>query len=121
MKRLAIAAALALGHLGLACTRLGERIVHRATGTKLERKPPARVEEPPPRTRGWRMPTAEEIDRARGFMVRDEYQAASAICRGPHKGCTLAGRGPCDDCFRIAWHDQRSSAEILQAMERGDG
>ena len=121
MKRLAIAVALALGHLGVACTRLGERIVRRAAGAPIERKPPARVDEPA--RPAWRMPDVGELDYVRACVRSDPNPKANHvyICRGPGKGCTRRTTDECPDCYRVPWHDPRSSAEILQSMERGDG
>ncbi len=70
--------------------------------------------------RKWRIPTPEEVDYARGCMQVDERQRFVAICRGPLKGCTRGSADPCVDCFKIAWHDKRPSAELLASMERGD-
>lgn len=86
-----------------------------------KRKPPARVEAlPAPR---WRMPTSDEVDYARACVRADERPAMNCtfICRGPAKGCQRDSIAECPDCFRVWWHDRRPSAEIIQAMERGDG
>lgn len=69
----------------------------------------------------WRLPTPQEIDHARGECAAHSLPSLK-ICRGPGKGC---GRGwneqqHCQDCYRVAWHDRRPSAEIIAAMERGD-
>lgn len=69
----------------------------------------------------WRLPTAEEIDLARGECAA--YQLPHVkICRGPGKGCTADQReqASCRDCYVVPWHDNRPSAEIRAAMERGD-
>lgn len=80
---------------------------------------PAPVPRPP--MRAYRLPAPADVDRMRGIVAMDDspYVNAVHICRGPGKGCSRM-HAPCDDCFRVFWHDQRPSAEILAAMERGD-
>lgn len=70
----------------------------------------------------WRMPTPQELDYARACTTSHPSPHANAtfICRGPLKGCVRDTQDNCPDCYRVFWHDRRSSDEILQAMERGD-
>lgn len=95
-----------------------------------ERKPPRRAAAadkdatPPAETpiapEGWRLPSPGEVDRARGGIAAYALPHLK-ICRGPHKGCDVQIDQPdCANCFVVHWHDRRSSAEILDAMVRGD-
>jgi hypothetical protein len=69
----------------------------------------------------WRLPTPEEIDRARGECAGHGLPHLK-ICRGPGKGCTRGWNEQlvCPDCYLVHWHDKRPSAEIRAALERGD-
>lgn len=63
--------------------------------------------------------TVLDIDLARGLATRDRASGIR-ICRGAGKGCT-GWRPKCKDCYQVEHDDPRSSAEILQALERGNG
>ena len=68
----------------------------------------------------WRRPSEVQLDAARGNCSMWNSPHVK-ICRGPAKGCPLdRDQASCPDCFLVAWYDRRSSAELLQAMERGD-
>lgn len=84
-----------------------------------ERKPPAHAPSPTPAAAPPEIPPANAayLDRARGMMEINGWRAV-AVCRGSRKGCT--GARECPFCAWVYWHDKRPSAEILQAIERGD-
>jgi hypothetical protein len=101
--------------------------------TDAQRKPPQRATPEPIAVPGpieaptaikpqaWRLPTPQEIDRARGECAAHGLPQLR-ICRGPGKACARVWneQGHCPDCYIVAWHDRRPSAEIIAAMERGD-
>jgi hypothetical protein len=69
----------------------------------------------------WQRISVEQLDHWRGVACVENWPNIK-LCRGPGKGChDWQERQACDDCYRIGWYDKRPSAEILAAMERGDG
>lgn len=123
--------------LGQFLARIGEAVqaaALRGAGVVAARKPPRRathaaeqitvpgpVENPTAiAPRAWRLPSPEEVDRARGECAAYGVPQLK-ICRGPAKGCgDGVDQTKCRDCYHVAWHDTRPSAEILASIERGD-
>jgi hypothetical protein len=62
---------------------------------------------------------AHMVDVARFYASQDGYPAIK-ICRGPSRGCGFQEPAECDNCYLLDARDVRTSAEILQAMERGN-
>lgn len=112
-----------------------ERLLMRALALVAERKPPRpapaaadpiKVDGPidnPTRIpeRRWRMPTPDEVDRARGECAAHALPHLK-ICRGPGKGCTTQWleQQRCVDCYQVHWHDRRPSEQVIASLERGD-
>lgn len=74
---------------------------------------------PPPRSY---VPfTEKHLDHLRGIAAREGWPEMR-LCRGPKKGCNRYCDPPedCSSCFIVPWHERRPSAELIQAMERGD-
>lgn len=95
-----------------------ERLLTQLLALVAERNPPETAVDVKPRT--WRLPTVDELERARGEASAYRLQSVK-ICRGPGKGCgDNVDQTKCQDCFRVYWHDTRPSTEILVAVERGD-
>ncbi len=62
--------------------------------------------------------TVFDIELVRGEMMRDKLKRVR-ICRGTAQGCSAFMSMQCNYCYVIERDDARSSAEILQAIERG--
>lgn len=111
--------------LGQAIARAGEEL--QALALKgagvVGVKPAKRAEAVVARTPSTYKPlTVQELDHVRA-LARVEEWSCIGVCRGPEKGCRHWPRAPkadCSDCYVVPWHEKRSSAELLQAMERGD-
>lgn len=88
----------------------------------LRRPPPPKAApaEAPPAPAGWQRISAEELDHVRGIAASEHWSSVN-LCRGPSKGChKWPLKRACPECYRIPWHEQRPSAELIAAMERGD-